>query len=138
MIGFRLEGTSKADLSGYVLTDPLVVTRFTAFLEQAKCDPDLLTKLSTHSYDDADINVKKWIAQHNQGRAIWRLKFFCFKARYPDYRIFYCIDSPSKRKTTVCILGIKRREDIDYDNEQHPTSRDIIGAFNRCCSRIYM
>src|SRR5690606_24866746 len=137
MLVFRLDKEAQNDLEELALTDPLVVTRFRAFLEQAKCDPNLLRSLSTHSFDDSDIDIKKWIRRHNEGQPIWRLRFCCFVGREPDYRVFYCIDRNPKQNI-VYILGIKRRKEIDYDDEDHPTSRRIISAFSRCCARIHM
>lgn len=139
MLTILLDPEAQDDLRLLAVTDPLVITRFTAFVEQARSDPDLLHALTTHSFNAANIEVMRWIEQHNNDRAIWRLRFCCFGKRRPDYRVFYCIGDQrlSDKRSVVHILGIKKREEIDYDDSKHPISQRIISAYARYTSRPY-
>ncbi len=138
MIGFRLDKEAQSDLEVLAVTEPLIVTRLKAFIEQAKRDPGLLNSLSTHSFNNSEIDVKKWIKQNNAGRTIWRLRFCCFVGHDPEYRVFYCVDNNAQPNAIVYILGIKKRGEIDYDDVHHPSSCSIIDAFSRYESRIHM
>ncbi|WP_322997163.1 type II toxin-antitoxin system RelE/ParE family toxin [Castellaniella sp.] len=122
----------KKDLEEIHLLDSIASVRIVAFMQQVINDPDILKKLTTHCYRNYDetLDVKKWISMHEAGCPVWRLRFTDFAYRNPDYRIFYVI---SEDPLVIHIIAICKREDINYDDPNHPVCRRVA----RCCAELW-
>lgn len=131
MIRIRFHTSVRLDLEEISLLDPIAATRIIAFLEQAQSDPQLLQKLTTHSYRSGEDNldIKKWQSMHQDGHAIWRLRFVDFMYRIPDYRLIYL---PHTVHHIINIMAICKRSEIVYDDPDHHIYRRIVQA----CSEL--
>ena len=127
----NIHSSVQNDLLQIKLLDYVGAVRLFAFLEQSTADDKLLIKLSTHGYRNHDdrLDVKKWNAMFNTGNSVWRLRFTDFGCRDPDYRIFYLVCS---EHNAIHILAICRRDEIDYDDLDHPVCRRI----SKCCAEL--
>lgn len=126
---FVLHDDVKDDFKRISVNSPAAVGRIAAALEAAEEDETLLQHLhSKHyrTYGDHDIDVKKWALANRLGYALSRFRFFYLEENGFLYRIIYALDD----EYDEChVLAILRRDEIDYDDPDHPINQRIFCAY---------
>lgn len=119
----ELHPDAQDDIRELLRTHPLDATRILATIEQLKNDKALFKRLSERSFrSDADrIDISRWERKFKEGSQIWRFKVTDLEQDGKRYRVFY-IFSSSK---VVHILAVQPRNQVDYDNPDHPLTRRI-------------
>lgn len=116
------------DIKNILLLDDLSGKRILAVLEQAKRDKTFFAKFRKHGHRDViddRLDVKQWKRMQVMGRDVWRIRLPDLETNGKTFRVVYAFKKPPE---TIYILAIVRREDIDYDNPDHPFSRRILDA----------
>lgn len=110
---------------------PNISQKLIAFLQEASASDVIQTHLLKHDevgrYEDG-INVQKWLSQHNQGNGLWRVKLHELEDVGIRYRIIYAY-VPEYR--AIFILGVVKRDDFDYDNDNNAINQRIRNAYQR-------
>lgn len=122
----------KNDLEQTKWSDPMALARFHAFFTEVKDNPSLLLSCDGIAPHDSNFSkladIKPWMSMKYSGRKLWRLRFSDFAYRRPDYRIIYFISETLKKITIVAVL---KREEINYDDCNHPIYRRISSAYDQ-------
>jgi mRNA-degrading endonuclease RelE of RelBE toxin-antitoxin system len=119
---------AERDLDAIWDLDEDVAAEIIALLEQAKNDQDLLEILTVKDFGvhgTEKIHVDKWVAQHKQGRNLWRVKIWELEGRGIRYRIIYALDPRCRR---YHVLGVLER-DFDYVANDDRTKR-LLAAYD--------
>lgn len=126
-----------ADLRTMMTQDRTAAIKLAKFLQQLKCDQDLLDRLTQRDYGgspnrprprEARFNTGFWVAAQNDGMNLWRLRYY----EVLDYRVIYAFFSPE----TYIVLGLLEKaehgnpddERFDYELE-HPIAQRIEKAY---------
>lgn len=121
-----------SDLDNIWKTEPDTAKTITALLEELDCNDQLREHLLEERYgsrEPAKFQVQKWQEQWRQDRDLWRLKIWSLERNGIRYRIIYAYEY-SSRRPGFHVLGIVHRNELDYDSEDHPTSKRILAAFH--------
>lgn len=129
------------DLRGILGKNRPTGLKLAKFLEQLRCDQDLLDRLTQNDFGGspsrprpktAKFNTGFWIAAQDQGMNLWRLRSFDVDAL--DYRIIYAF-FPTE---TYIVLAVAEKaqhgnpDDERFDYElSHPISLRIEHAYRR-------
>ena len=121
---------AEGDLEQLWTSDPTAAARIGVILEECEgaegldANQDLLDHLTTHNFNDAAINVSKWLAHWNKGTNLWRLKLWSLESGSTRYRIIYAF-VPGKRHYHV--LAIAPRY-FNYE-ASHELTKRILRAY---------
>ncbi len=115
------------DLKKIQAVDPTGFNCLVALIDQMRTDPALVAKLLDHGYgrdQSEDVSVMKWMDIERIERTIvWRIKFWDLEDKGLKYRIFYFYYF---RDLSYNIMAVLPRDEIDYDDPNHPTRKRII------------
>lgn len=117
------------DLRRIRVRSPSAEKRILAVLEAAEDDSVLMSMLQCghyRTYGDADTDIKRWVLARQLGYAIHRLRAFYIEEYGFNYRVIYAVDSS---EDYCYVLAIAHRDDIDYDNANHPLNLRIFNAY---------
>lgn len=115
------------DLVAIRETDKQTAASILIQLQELKSNQDLMDRLTQHNYgadETADFHVSRFVEQWNQGKNLWRLKYWNLGFETKHYRIVYAF-IPSKHHYHV--LGVLPRY-FNY-NANHELTKRIINAY---------
>ncbi len=118
---------AKTDLVAIRETDKQTAASILIQLQELKSNQDLMDRLTQHNYgadETADFHVSRFVEQWNQGKNLWRLKYWNLGFKTKQYRIVYAF-IPSKHHYHV--LGVLPRN-FNYD-ANHDLTKRIINAY---------
>lgn len=118
---------AEQDLDELAVSQPKLAMRLAALLAEVGADAKLIDMLTVHDFGSDErepFNVSRWQAHWQEGKDLWRLKFWELEHQGLPYRVIYAL----KRGTgDHHVLGIVSR-DFNYD-PNHPTTRRILQAY---------
>ena len=115
------------DLERLWQRDPGAAAAVVATLEQLRCDPRLIDKLTTHGNNPVgsdEINVKRWQRIRDRRGDLWR--FRALNTPATSYRIVYGYQIQTRQ---ICVLGVVHKDDFDYDDPTNPLAQRIVAAW---------
>lgn len=130
MPAFILHDDVKSDFLRIAVKSPSARGRILAALEAASEDQTLLDQLQSNryrTYGEHDTDIKRWVLARQLGYDIHRFRFFYLEENGFCYRIIYAYNDVYDE---CHILAILRRDEIDYDDPNHPFNARIFAAYH--------
>lgn len=124
MLQIEVHDEAEEDLVQLLEDEPEVAGAILAFLQELKSDPDLLDCLTITDfgkYGEEDFHATSWWREQPE-RNLWRVKIWDLENRGLKYRVIYAY---AGRPRKYHVLAVVHRDNIDYDDEKHPTTRRI-------------
>ena len=115
---------AEKDLVQLFETEPAAVGEILVFLQELRGDPallDCLTITDFGKYGGEDFSATSWWNEQPE-RNLWRVKIWNLERQGLQYRIIYAY---AGRPRMYHVLAVVHRDNIDYDDEQHPTTQRI-------------
>lgn len=119
-----------SDIQRILLLDDLSAKRVLAVLEQAKRERRFFEKLRQHGYRDPvgdRLDVKWWRRLQKCGQDVWRVRLPDLELSGKTYRVVYAF---KRLADSIHVLAIVPREEVDYDDPNHPFSHRIQRALD--------
>lgn len=123
-----MHGDVRGDLARIRAESPSALARIAALIRQLQADPRMAEKLLDHGFGAKGgeaISASKWITLWKQGLDIWRLKDWSLEHMGLRYRVIYLY---LRSEARFVIMAIVKREEWDYDDEQHPIRQRILAS----------
>ncbi|WP_161960879.1 hypothetical protein [Xanthomonas campestris] len=125
-----------ADLDQIRVHDPASAADILVLIEEFRGDQWVLDRLNEDHFEFRDqddwilnFSVRRWVAQWNKDRNLWRLKCLTLEDEGYRYRIIYAF-LPLKR--TYFVLGVFPRQNFNYDSADSRTQR-VLDAYRSLC-----
>lgn len=103
-----------------------------AVIEQLQADPALKDKLLEHDFGagaSQGVSVMKWLDVKNVDRVpLWRLKSWDLEKEGLKYRFIYFY---YWRNQTFNVLAVVPRNELNYDDPEHPIRKRVIATVKR-------
>lgn len=129
---FDLHEEAVADLEQIFATRQSDGVKIAAFLEELSNDPYSLNSMTMQNFGDdfsEFVFVKKWGSIHRIERQnVWRMRSTDLEKDGLSYRFFYCYYFKDE---THHLVGIARKQDVDYDNPSNPLRARIVATCRR-------
>jgi hypothetical protein len=118
---------AEKDLEDLAASRPRLAGRLAALLAEVAADSGLMDMLTVHGFGSDEhepFDVSKWKAYWNEGKDLWRLKFWELEHQGLPYRVVYALKRGTGDHHVLAIIS----RDFDYD-PNHPTTRRILQAY---------
>lgn len=129
MLRLQIHEGVETDVLDIAIREPVVARRVAVLFEQLRGDEKLLSRLLEDRYGepgDTFFSIRKWVAQWDKGRDLWRLKDWTLQELGLHYRIIYAYLVESR---CIYILAVVPRS-FNYD-EDSEIGREIIKRYQR-------
>jgi mRNA-degrading endonuclease RelE of RelBE toxin-antitoxin system len=116
------------DLDAIYEVDPESGDEIVAFLDEVQASEELLDRFSSEAFRsprDPAFDVDRWGSMW-RNYALWRVKLLYTNSEASRYRIIYTYH-PTERR--YYILAIVHRDQLNYDDANHPIRRRIVDAY---------
>jgi mRNA-degrading endonuclease RelE of RelBE toxin-antitoxin system len=120
---------AKRDLAEIGRNAPDTENDIYALLQEVKGNQDLLAALTVKDFGlarEADFHVDSWVAQHQKGRNLWRLKLWDLEDLGIRYRVIYAFDNRISRYFVLAVL----HRAFNYD-EANPRCKQLLEVYDR-------
>jgi len=130
-IVYRLfvHAAAQRDLDAIGETDPETADEIYVLLQEIKGSQVLLDSLTRKDFGltrEEAFHVDRWVRQQQQGRNLWRLKFWDLEAVGIRHRVIYALDPRNSRYYILAVLP----RNIAYD-ERHPRVQELLAVYDR-------
>ncbi|MCH8071674.1 MAG: hypothetical protein IIA09_06985 [Proteobacteria bacterium] len=124
MLQLEVHDEAEEDLERLLEDEPQAAGAILAFLQELRGDPDLLDCLTITDfgkYGEERFSATSWWNEQPQ-RNLWRVKIWDLENQGLQYRIIYAYAGQPRK---YHVLAVVDRDNIDYDDEQHPTTQRV-------------
>jgi hypothetical protein len=123
---------AREDLDAIWQVDPAAAAAIKVLLDELRGSQALLNDLTTHGLEvelpAGRFDIKKWHKQQRRGRNLFRIRAWRPNGAAINYRIVYVLELGTRR---YYVLGIHRRNVLNYDDENSHAVQRILAAYDR-------